>query len=230
MSTTWKVELHSHTHYSMDCLVRLEQIIRVCQQRGIDKIAITDHNTAEGAFKLAKMAPDLIIPGEEIMTTEGELLAYFVKESLPAWLEPQDAIRELRAQGAIISVSHPFDRLRKGAWDEPELFKILDQVDAIETFNARCVFPEDNTKSQKYAQQRGKLGTVGSDAHIIYEYGRATLQMQPFTDAASFHESLKTATAQTELSPSWVHGFSKYAKYMHKWGISKMPIEVVDSE
>jgi predicted metal-dependent phosphoesterase TrpH len=224
MHTTWKVELHSHTHYSKDCLISFASVIETCKRKGIDKIAITDHNTAEGALALAKLAPDLIIPGEEIMTTQGEILAFFVKETIPAGLTPDETIRRLRDQGAVISVSHPYDRLRKGAWEEEELLKIVDKVDALEVFNSRCIFAEDNDKSKAFAQAHGKLGTVGSDGHIAYEYGHATLQMQPFEGAGDFFEALKTAQQVTSVSPSWVHLFSTYAKWNRKLGLSKMPV------
>ena len=223
MSVTWKVELHSHTEYSKDCLIPLDAVIRTCQQRGIDRIAITDHNTAEGALELAKRAPDLVIVGEEIMTTQGEILAYFVRETVPPGLSPDETIRRLRDQGAVISVSHPFDRLRKGAWEEPELLKIVDQVDALEVFNSRCVFAEDNAKALAFAQAHDKVGTVGSDGHIAYEYGHASLTMQPFEGPGDFFAALKTAMPVTSLSPQWVHLFSSYAKYLRKLGLSKMP-------
>src|SRR5258708_6173531 len=95
-SSTWKVELHSHTQYSKDCLIRLDDVVRTCRERGIDRIAITDHNTADGALALAKMAPDLVIVSEEIMTTGGELLAYFVRETVPAGLTPAETIKPMR--------------------------------------------------------------------------------------------------------------------------------------
>src|SRR5258708_9774121 len=126
------------------------------------------------------MAPDLIIRGEEIMTPQGEILAYFVRESIPAGLIPDETIRRLRDQGAFISVSHPYDRLRKGAWEEADLLKIIDKVDALEVFNSRCIFSEDNDKALALAKQQHKPGTVGSDGHITFEYGHATLRMQPF--------------------------------------------------
>src|SRR5690349_11787320 len=110
MNTRWKVELHSHTFYSKDSLTNLEMMIETCRKRGIDRIAITDHNTAEGALALAKLAPDLIIPGEEIMTPQGEILAFFVRETIPPGLSPVETIQRLRDQGAVISVSHPYDR------------------------------------------------------------------------------------------------------------------------
>jgi hypothetical protein len=220
----WKVELHSHTYYSKDCLTRFERLIRVCQQRGIDRIAITDHNTAEGALALAKRVPDLIIPGEEIMTTQGEILAFFVRETVPPRLSPAETIRRLRDQGAVISVSHPYDRLRKGAWEEADLLKIVPDVDALEVFNSRCLYAEDNAKALALAQKHSKPGTVGSDAHIPYELGRATLLMRPFEGAGDFYEALKRAKPLTTLSPAWVHLFSSYAKYNRKLGLSRLPV------
>ncbi|PJF31511.1 MAG: phosphoesterase [Candidatus Thermofonsia Clade 1 bacterium] len=227
--TTWRVELHSHTLYSLDSLTSLESFLRTCEARKLDKVAVTDHNTAEGALKLARMAPERIIVGEEIMTTEGELLAYFVQETVPPFLSPEATIERLRQQGAVISVSHPFDRLRKGAWDEANLRRILPLVDAIEGFNARCLFPADNAKALAFAQAHGKPYTVGSDAHAPYELGRAVLEMMPFTDAESFRRALRVAAARTRLSAFWVHFYSKYAKWARKLGVAKLPDAVLYS-
>jgi predicted metal-dependent phosphoesterase TrpH len=220
IAETWKVELHSHTLWSKDCLTSLEGLLETCQRKGIDKIAITDHNTAEGALELARRAPELIIVGEEIMTTQGELLCFFMKESIPAMLTPEETIKRLRDQGAVISVSHPYDRLRKGAWKEPDLLRIIDQVDALEVFNSRCLFAEDNEKAATLAKKHGKPGTVGSDAHIRYELGMATLRMQPFEGAGDFYEALKSAQPETRLSPAWVHLRSTQAKYTKKIGLA----------
>jgi predicted metal-dependent phosphoesterase TrpH len=213
----WNVELHSHTEYSRDCRTTLEMMIQTCHAKGIDRIAITDHNTANGALKLAKMAPELIIVGEEIMTTEGEILAFFVKETIPPMLTPKETIRRLRDQGAVISVSHPYDRFRKGAWEEEQLLRIVDQVDAIEVFNSRCLVAEDNVKALVFAQTHNKLGTVGSDAHIPFEIGHAVLKMRPFHSPAEFLASLHTVVPVTSLSPFWVHGFSSIAKWQRKY-------------
>jgi predicted metal-dependent phosphoesterase TrpH len=214
--TQWKVELHSHTFYSKDCLVRFEDILRACDARGVDKIAITDHNTAEGALRFQQMAPARVIVGEEIFTTQGELLAYFVKETVPHGLTPQHTINILRDQGAIISVSHPFDPYRKGAWHEPDLRAIIDQVDAIETFNARCLSLAPNDKAAAYAQRYNKPGTVGSDAHSYREYGQTTLLMNPFDTASEFLDALRTAVPKPQLSPFFVHFSSTFAKYSRK--------------
>lgn len=216
---TWNVDLHSHTLWSKDCLTPFETIIRKCEQRGVDRIAITDHNTAEGALAFQKIAPNLVIVGEEIMTPQGEILAYFVQESVPAGLSPEETIRRLRDQGAVISVSHPFDRYRKGAWREEDLSRIMGLVDAIEVFNARCVRPEDNQLAAAFAQRHGLIGTAGSDAHTPVEYGRAMTRLQPFHDAESFRQALQTAQYVERLSPFYVHFGSTYAKWMKKLGL-----------
>jgi predicted metal-dependent phosphoesterase TrpH len=220
MTPAWHVDLHSHTLWSKDCITRFEAIIRLCRQRGIDRIAVTDHNTAEGALAMHKIAPELVIVGEEIMTTQGEILAYFVRETIPAGLTPDETIRRLREQGAVISVSHPFDRLRKGAWQEDDLLRIVDRVDAIEIFNARCIFPEDNERAQQFAEMHHLIGTAGSDAHIRPEYGRALTVMRPFAyDSEDFRNALQTATYIQRLSGQYVHFGSTFAKWTKRLGL-----------
>lgn len=216
----WQMDLHSHTLWSKDSLSEFETIIRLCQRRGVDRIAITDHNTAEGALAMQKIVPDLVIVGEEIMTTQGEILAYFVRETIPAGLTPEVTIQRLRDQGAVISVSHPFDRLRRGAWREDDLARIIEKVDAIEIFNARCVFPEDNARAQAFARQHDVIGTAGSDAHIRPEYGRAMTVVRPFEhDPEDFRDALQSAEYVMRLSSRYVHFGSTAAKWSKKLGL-----------
>jgi predicted metal-dependent phosphoesterase TrpH len=195
----------------------LENLPEICRRRGIDKLAITDHNTATGALLALRLYPMLIIPGEEIMTTEGELLAWYIQESVPPGLTPEETIRRLRDQGALIGVAHPFDRYRKGAWELEALNRIADQVDAIEVFNARCIHHEDNAKALKFASQHGMLMSCGSDAHIHPEYAQATLLSEPFANTA---EGLKQALAHGQRdenkSTPLVHFGSRYAKWAKK--------------
>jgi predicted metal-dependent phosphoesterase TrpH len=217
----WNVDLHSHTFWSKDSLTQFERIIKLCARRKIDRIAITDHNTAEGALKMQKLAPNLVIVGEEIMTTKGELLAYYVKESVPKGLSPQETIKILRQQGAVISVAHPFDQLRKGGWDLPDLLAIVEQIDAVEVHNARCLFTRDNDKAAAFAKEHTLLSTAGSDAHVGVEYGRTYLQMQPFNDAEEFVVSLETAKLVGTKSPVIVHVGSALSKWSKKLGLRK---------
>jgi predicted metal-dependent phosphoesterase TrpH len=206
------LELHAHTHASEDSLVRPVDIVRVCQRRGIDRIAITDHNVIGGAREAQALAPELVIVGEEIMTTQGELLAYFVREEVPPRLEPLETIARLRAQGAAISVSHPFDRYRGGAWREQDLRAIAHLVDAIEVFNARCVHAEDNARALAFARELGLAGSVGSDAHTLRELGRARLMAAAADTAADLIAAFRAGQVTTRLSSPAIHLASRGAK------------------
>jgi predicted metal-dependent phosphoesterase TrpH len=220
----WRVETHCHTHYSKDCLITIEKMVSESRKHGIDRLFITDHNTADGALKWTKLEPELFIPGEEVMTTKGEILALFVKETVPPFLSPEETIERLRDQGAFISVSHPFDRLRNGAWKREDLDEIIELVDAIEIFNARCFVQKENDEAEAYAQEHCVLGTVGSDAHHPVEIGRANLLMQPFEGVSDFALSLKSADRDTSLSPWWVHGLSTVAKWQRKYLKRSLPL------
>ncbi|NTV35626.1 MAG: PHP domain-containing protein, partial [Anaerolineaceae bacterium] len=137
----WKIDFHSHTRFSKDSLAEISQLIEKANKIGLDKIIVTDHNTIVGALIAQEMFPDKIIVGEEILTTRGELLACFLTREVPKGLEPAEAIRQLKEQGAFISVSHPFDLARHG-WLPQDLDAIINDVDAIEVFNARCLRQE----------------------------------------------------------------------------------------
>jgi predicted metal-dependent phosphoesterase TrpH len=211
-SELWRVELHSHTCFSPDSLARPEAIIAACRRRGIAKIAITDHNTIAGAVAAARLAPDLVIIGEEIMTTQGEIIAWFVREEVPRGLSPAETLARLRNQGAVIGIPHPLDRLRHSAMGLEMTLALLDQVDALEVFNARCLRSADNEAALRLAQAQGKLGTAGSDAHTIGEIGAALTVMPPFTNAETFRHSLAAATVAGRPSGAHVHLYSLLAK------------------
>lgn len=211
MAKTLKVDFHCHTSASPDCLVSPEELVPACLRRNIDRIVITDHNTIEGALIAKSIHPDLVIVGEEIMTTRGELLAVFVTEAVPSGLTPIHAIQRLRDQGAFISVSHPFD-WRSGAWNQEDLVEIVPLVDAIETFNARCMKPWANRQAGEFATKYLLPGTAGSDAHSIQEIGRCHVELAPFHDPAELRKRIATGNINRKSSPIWVHLASRYAK------------------
>lgn len=171
-------------------------------------MVITDHNSIAGAKLAYSIDPQLVIVGEEIKTTCGELLAAYVKEEIPAGLEPSQAINLLRQQDAFISVSHPFDNWR--GWRHKDLLEIIPLVDAIEVFNARCITRSPNQAAYRFAQQHQMCGTIGSDAHTLMELGRATMLLDDFSDAASLKASLERAEIHASLSPPWIHFASSF--------------------
>ncbi len=210
----WKVDLHSHTIYSKDCLTRPANLIARARAVGLDKIAVTEHNNVAGARAAKALAPDLVIVGEEIKTTHGEIIAYFVQEEVPRGLSPQETIARLRDQGAAISIPHPLDSLRRSAMGRDNVLAVIDLVDALEVRNARCVLPRDNQAAAALAAQHGKLLTAGSDAHTLGEVGRCGLEMPPFEDTPeSFRAALVQARPIGVESPFWPHFASTYAKW-----------------
>ena len=215
-----KADFHNHTRYSKDSLVNIQDMLRVSQRRGIDRLVITDHNKIAGALAAQEIDPARVIVGEEIKTTQGELLAIFVSEEVPSGLPPLDAISRLRQQGAFVSVSHPFDISRSGHWELAHLLHIIPFIDAIEIFNSRCGRSIYNTRAQEFAWRHHLLGTAGSDAHSLVEIGRATLILPAFHDAESLRQSLRHASVNGSLSAPWVHISSRYAVWKKSLEIS----------
>lgn len=211
-----RVEFHCHTYFSKDSLTRVEALLQACRRRGIDRVVITDHNSTGGALLAREIDPDRVIVGEEIMTQQGELLAAFVREELPKGLPAREAIDRLREQGAFISVSHPFDRQRSGAWAEKDLLEIAPLVDAIEIFNSRCLNEKPNILAKEFARAHHLAGTAGSDAHIPWEIGRGTLLVPHFSTTEELKLVIGEARVDGRLSGAWVHGASTAARLYKK--------------
>lgn len=211
-----RVEFHCHTVFSKDSLLQPQKLLEACRRKGIDRVIITDHNTISGAKAAQGLDPERVIVGEEIMTTEGEILAAFVTEEIPAGLSPEETIRRLRAQKAFISVSHPFDVSRKGSWQEKDLLRILPLVDAIEVYNSRCMLPSYNQYAKEFAKQHSVSGTVGSDAHTAFELGRSVLLLESFDGSDGLRKVLPEAVSLTHWSPPWIHFTSRYATLYKK--------------
>jgi len=206
-----RVEFHCHSIYSPDSLNTPRALVREARRRGIDRLVITDHNRTGGALAARELDPELIIVGEEIKTTCGELLAAFVQEQIPRGLEPMEAIRRLREQGAFVSVSHPFDLQRDG-WPRPDLLEIMPHVDAIEVFNSRCTLAATNEQAAAFAAEHGLASTVGSDAHSLMELGRSTMLLPYFSNAEELKAVIRRGEARTRLSSPWVHWTSVWAR------------------
>ncbi len=206
-----RVEFHCHTHASKDSLLLPRDLVEACRRKGIDRVVVTDHNTLAGAREAQTLDPGRVIVGEEIMTTRGEILAAFVSEEIPKGLTPQETIRRLKDQEAFISVSHPFDKIRSGGWQEADLLEILPLVDAIEVYNSRCWLPSFNREARRFAEKHQVAGTVGSDAHIALELGRSLMLLEPFAGPEGLRRVIRTGSQKVKWSPPWFHFSSRYA-------------------
>jgi hypothetical protein len=210
------LEFHCHTYASKDSLTRPIDLISAARRKRIDRVVVTDHNSIVGAREAQAIDPELIIVGEEIMTTKGEILAAFVQEEIPAGLSPLETIARLKEQGAFISVSHPFDEMRAGGWKEPDLLEILPLVDAIEVYNSRCMLPRFNRQAEAFARRHNIPGTVGSDAHAAFEVGRSLLLVDQFKGAEGLRKVIRGAGMRVRWSPWWFHLVSRYASIKKK--------------
>jgi predicted metal-dependent phosphoesterase TrpH len=218
---TLKVDLHIHTCASKDSAVRPADAIKAAKRRGLDRICITDHNCIDGALVAKEIDPEFVIVGEEILTTHGEILALFVSEWVPPFLSHPETLDRLESQGAVVSVSHPFDRHRH-PWTEEELEAILPCLDAVEGFNARSLHAQDNQRSQEFAARHNLPMTAGSDAHATMEIGAAYLEIPGFTGAEEFRAGLAGSTIHGRLSPVWVHCVTLVNKWRSKLGLKPM--------
>jgi len=174
----------------MDCSTPLEKIINRCLEIGINCIAIADHGTAEGALEMQNLAPFKVIVAEEILTPHGEIMGMFLKETIPSGLSVEQTISRIKAQGGLVCIPHPFDRFRPSALDSRIIEKIVDQIDAVEVFNAREPFRKPSAKARAFAQKYDIPGTVGSDAHTIGEIGNAYMEMPEFNGRDDFLNAL----------------------------------------
>jgi predicted metal-dependent phosphoesterase TrpH len=212
MEQMLKVEFHCHTNASRDSLTRVEDLLKTAHTVGLDRLMITDHNTIKGALEAKRLDPQMVIVSEEILTLEGELLAYFLTDEVPRGLPPEDAIRLLRQQGAFISVPHPFDRRRHG-WALDALLRITPLVDAVEVFNSRNQVAWINHQAAAFAQEHNLAGTVGSDAHTLPEVGRSTLKLPFFSNADELRQVIRRGIAETRSSSPFIHLTSTFARF-----------------
>ncbi|MDQ2942387.1 MAG: PHP domain-containing protein [Candidatus Dormibacteraeota bacterium] len=186
-----RVDLHLHSHYSHDGQSSLEQLIQRCAECGLDRIALTDHNTVEGARLLAEMAPELAIVGEEAKTNEGEVIGLFITGRLPPFLPAEDVMELVHDMGGLTYIPHPLDRHRAHFRIE-RLVELADRIDIVETYNPWCE-PAANQAAERLASDLGKVTATGSDAHAASELGRSWMEIDDYTSPRDFLEKLRYA-------------------------------------
>jgi predicted metal-dependent phosphoesterase TrpH len=186
-----RVDLHLHSKFSHDGQSSLEALIERSRECSLDRIALTDHNTVEGALKLARMAPELTIVGEEAKTREGEVIGLFITSRLAPYLEPEEVMDLIHEMGGLTYLPHPLDRHR--AHFRPErIVELADRVDIVETYNPWCDATA-NAAAARLAADLDKVGATGSDAHGIKELGRSWMEIEIYKGPADFLEKLRNA-------------------------------------
>lgn len=207
----WTADLHMHTSASHDCLSDPADVVRTARERGLDRIAITDHDEIEGALAARELAPDLVIVGEEVRTSEAlDLIGLFLEERIPPGAPFGEVADAVHAQGGVVYLPHPFDA-RRGA-DEAFLDGVADRIDLVEGFNARVHDPDRNRRAVAWAERHGLPLGAGSDAHLLVEIGRGRLRLPPFAGPDGLTRSARAGALEGEPSGRWVHLGSTWAK------------------
>ncbi|AZH26465.1 PHP domain-containing protein [Haloplanus aerogenes] len=167
-----RFDLQVHTDASPCSRATPSGIVDAAVAAGLDGIAITDHDTLDGYAAVARLAPDslTVVPGVEVTTSQGHLLALGVDE-VPPKADPLTVVDHVHEQGGVAVLSHPFDRLRE--YYAEDLDRIAAAVDGVEVTNSRCVFSRYNRAARSFAAEHDLAITGGSDAHFPMEIGRA---------------------------------------------------------
>ncbi|MBE0429270.1 MAG: glycosyltransferase [Thermoleophilia bacterium] len=200
-------DLHMHTSFSSDCRTAPEELLAACEESGLAAIAVTDHNTIEGAVATASMAPPglMVIVGEEIKTSEGEIIGLYLSEEIPRGLSPEETIRHIKRQGGLVYVPHPFDPLHKTPSYET-LARNAADIDIIEVYNPRIAFASFNEKARRLARKYGIPGAAGSDCHVAAGVGTAMISLRPFNGPQELLLSLREADIiRSRVSPIYLH-------------------------
>jgi predicted metal-dependent phosphoesterase TrpH/glycosyltransferase involved in cell wall biosynthesis len=190
------VDLHMHTDHSGDCVTPVDVLLATAREKGLGAVAVTDHNVIGGALAARAKADEYgvkVIVGEEVKTGgQGEVIGLFIEELIPRGMTLEETIAEIRRQGGLVYVPHPFDRLHSVP-DYEHLLKVVGDVDAIEVFNPRIAIPAYNEEAVRFAAKYRMVGGAGSDAHVAQGLGAVRIRMRDFDGPEEFLESLRDA-------------------------------------
>ena len=212
-----RFDLHIHSNYSSDSNLSVDDILKQAVRKGLDGIAICDHNTIEGSLRAIQRVRELnlsliVIPGMEISTSDGHLIVLGIRENIQPELSLSETIMIARQKGAVVIAPHPFKKNGIGY--------AAKDADAIETFNSRCLFGE-NEKAKELALSLMKPEVGGSDSHLLAAIGLGFTEIDCHRSESSVLESIrkgKTRSAGQIIPPNimMVHAFHGLARRMRR--------------
>jgi predicted metal-dependent phosphoesterase TrpH len=219
-----RADFHSHSHYSRDSLINPRTYIDTSIRRGVTCIAVTDHNAIDGAFVIERMAreanaPLKVIVGEEVKTSEGEIIGLFLKELVPRGMSPEDTVKAIHDQQGLAVIPHPYDVFRRSVLTDEAIERVKHDVDAIEGFNCRNILSKHDEKARNLASSVDKPFTLGTDSHSPMELGGATLEIDDFETPEDLLRVLRGGRIVGHRSIPVVHWLSTYAKIRWRLGL-----------
>ena len=188
------VDLHMHTDHSHDCATPVDVLLASAKEAGLGAIAVTDHNEISGALEAAERANGIkVIVAEEVKTADqGEVIGLFISEKIDRGMSLKETIAEIRRQGGLVYVPHPFDRMH-AVPDYEHMLDIVEQIDAIEVFNPRVAISSFNEEAARFAAKYRIVAGAGSDSHVAQGLGSVKIRMRDFDGPEEFLESLREA-------------------------------------
>jgi glycosyltransferase involved in cell wall biosynthesis len=190
-------DLHMHTDHSPDSATPAEILLETAKERGLGAIAITDHNEISGAMEAQEIAARIggikVIVAEEVKTAhEGEVIGLFLTERIERGMSMAETIAEIRRQGGLVYVPHPFDRLHSVP-DYENLLEIVEEIDILEVFNPRVTLSSFNEEAVRFARKYGIVPGAGSDSHVVQGLGSVKIRLRDFDGPREFLESMREA-------------------------------------
>lgn len=207
-----RIDMHLHTLASFDCLSDPEAILQRAAERGVDRIAITDHNRLALALDLASRYPDRVIPGEEVKTAEGiDVIGHYLTQEIPTGTPAHEVVDRIHDQGGLVYLPHPFAPGKGGGGRLAEA--LAPRVDVIEVFNARLHPGRLNEPAEDLAARHDKPRGAGSDAHTVGEVAGAFVEVPVHENSPdALREALKRSAVRGRMAPWRVHLASTWAK------------------
>ncbi|HWJ42452.1 MAG TPA: PHP domain-containing protein [Solirubrobacterales bacterium] len=192
-----EVDLHMHTDHSGDCATPVKVLLETARDRGLGAIAITDHNEVSGALEAREIAAGMgdikVIVAEEVKTAEqGEVIGLFLEEKIPKGLTMAETIAEIRRQGGLVYVPHPFDRFHSVP-DYEHLLEMVEEIDLLEVFNPRVALTSFNEEAVRFARKYRIVPAAGSDSHVAQGLGSVRQRIHDFDGPAEFLEAMRGA-------------------------------------
>lgn len=214
-----RVDLHAHTDRSPDGRITPEELVERALEAGLDRIAVTDHGTIDGALRARESARDLVIVGEEIRCRCGtELIGLFLREAIPQRLALEEVVERIRDQQGVVYAPHPYAYARQALRRARRALKVADVVEGV---NARAFLPVWNHAARRAARQQGLPVAAGSDAHFGLEIGRAYTELDAFAGAREFRKALPGARpVLVRRSSPYLHVASvglKWGRLVGEW-------------
>jgi predicted metal-dependent phosphoesterase TrpH/glycosyltransferase involved in cell wall biosynthesis len=194
---TLHVDLHMHTDHSPDCATPVETLLLSAKEAGLGAIAITDHNEVSGALAAQELAEEIdgvkVIVAEEVKTAEqGEVIGLFLTEKIERGMTMAETIAEIRRQGGLVYVPHPFDRLHSVP-DYEHLLDMVDEIDILEVFNPRVTLTAFNEEAVRFAAKYRIVPGAGSDSHVAQGLGSVMIRVHDFDGPEEFLEAMRGA-------------------------------------